>query len=138
MALLAEQVPEDRRRGVEVVVVEADLLRPLDQLVLGLAPALAMPAKSPFTSATNTGTPAFGQALGENLQGDRLAGAGGAGDQPVPVGHGQVQHFRLLAGGADENGVVGHGGEAHMLGEGGGNLLQGRPDWQTQPGLARD
>ena len=37
MALLAEQVPEDRRRRLEAVVVEADLLGALDQEIRRLA-----------------------------------------------------------------------------------------------------
>jgi hypothetical protein len=34
----------------------------------------------------NTGTPMLRKTFGEHLQGDRLAGAGGAGDQAVAVG----------------------------------------------------
>ena len=55
---------------------------------------------SPFTSATNVGTPAVGQALDDSLQGDGLAGAGRAGDQPVAVGALQLELLRLGAAGA--------------------------------------
>ena len=34
----------------------------------------------------NTGTPMLGEALRERLQGEGLAGAGGAGDQAVAIG----------------------------------------------------
>ena len=39
----------------------------------------------------NTGTPMRLKLLGQRLQRDRLAGAGGAGDQPVAVGQGGQQ-----------------------------------------------
>ena len=45
------------------------------------SPGLAMPDRSPFTSAMNTGTPIAGEALGQHLQRHGLAGAGGAGDR---------------------------------------------------------
>ena len=54
-------------------------------------PAAAMPARSPFTSAMNTGTPMRAEVLGEHLQRDRLAGAGRAGDQAVAVGQRRQQ-----------------------------------------------
>ena len=50
------------------------------------SPVAAMPERSPFTSAVKTGTPARGEALGQDLQRHRLAGAGRAGDEAVPVG----------------------------------------------------
>ena len=45
-------------------------------------------------SAAKTGTPACGEALGEDLQRHGLAGAGGAGDEAVAVGELQLQAFR--------------------------------------------
>ena len=53
---------------------------------------MEMPDRSPFTSATNTGTPG-GKTLGEALQGHRLAGAGRARDQAVAVGAAQFERL---------------------------------------------
>jgi hypothetical protein len=41
-------------------------------------PGWLMPVRSPLTSAMNTGTPDAREILGQGLQGDGLAGAGGA------------------------------------------------------------
>src|SRR5204862_6667890 len=43
------------------------------------------------------GTSSAGKALRHHLPRDRLAGAGGAGDEPVPVGQRRRQPRRLLA-----------------------------------------
>jgi hypothetical protein len=50
-----------------------------------MLPVWLMPVRSPFTSAMNTGTP-MRKTLGQGLQRDGLAGAGGAGDEAVAVG----------------------------------------------------
>ena len=74
---------------------------------LGVGAGLARPERSPFTSAMNTGTPMRAQALGEHLQGDGLAGAGGAGDEPVAVGKtGQQDDFGVLVSGKQQG--IGH------------------------------
>ena len=54
-------------------------------------------------SAANTGTPGGGEALGQHLQRHRLAGAGGTGDEAVPVGELQLQAFRPRAALAEED-----------------------------------
>ena len=59
-----------------------------------VAPAAAMPDRSPLTSARNTGTPMLREMLGQHLQRDGLAGAGRAGDQPVAIGQRRTEHAR--------------------------------------------
>ena len=49
-------------------------------------PAGSCPARSPLTSAMKTGTPIAEKRSAMHLQRDRLAGAGGAGDEAVAVG----------------------------------------------------
>ena len=49
----------------------------------------------------------LGEAFGHDLQRHRLAGAGGAGDEAVAVGHGEEQFLALLAL-ADKDRKVGH------------------------------
>jgi hypothetical protein len=65
--------------------VQAALLQDGGQLS-PMLPAWLMPVRSPLTSAMNTGTPMLREVLGQGLQRDGLAGAGGAGDQAVAVG----------------------------------------------------
>src|SRR5262245_31817920 len=95
MSLLAEQVPEDYGVAFEFVLV-ADLLVP------GLDPRFG------FARLGKTGQIAFhvgaehrnalaGKALGKPLKRERLAGAGGAGDQAMAVGQAQVNELRLDA-----------------------------------------
>ena len=60
---------------------------------------MASPARSPFTSATKVGTPAAEKPFDQALQGDGLAGAGRAGDQPVAVGALELELLRLAAAG---------------------------------------
>ena len=45
------------------------------------------------------------ETFGDRLQGHRLAGAGGAGDQPVPIGAPQHQPLRMVLSLADEDAV---------------------------------
>ena len=57
MALLAEQIPEHGRKAAQRVVGEADRRRRARRASDLAAPAWLMPARSPLTSAMNTGTP---------------------------------------------------------------------------------
>ncbi len=107
MALLAEQVPEDRRRGFEAVIVEADLLGALDEEILGLA-LLRDAGEIALHVGGEDRNAGLAEAFGHDLQGHGLAGAGGAGHQAVAVGHGQEQFFALVAL-AEKNRVVAHG-----------------------------
>ena len=76
---------------------------------LGLTlPGWVMPVRSPFTSAMKTGTPLAAEVLGQRLQRHRLAGAGGAGDQAVPVRHRRQQEALDVAVLGEED-RVGHG-----------------------------
>ena len=75
------------------------------------SPGRDTPETSPLASWMKTGTPAADEALGEDLQRDGLAGAGGAGDQPVTICVMQQQVSRLgvvLAAAAHQDSVVGH------------------------------
>ncbi len=95
MALLPEKVPEDHRKLVGLVV-ETDRLRARDECLLGLARfgdarqiALDVGGEHRHAGAR--------QPFGQHLQRHRLAGAGRAGHQTVPVGQGQCQEFGLGA-----------------------------------------
>src|SRR5262249_18330454 len=95
MALLAEQVPEHHRELVGLVV-EADVLGALDEGFLGLAGrcdagqvALDVGGEDRHAGAR--------KAFRQGLQRDGLAGAGGAGREPVAVSEGEGQPFGLVA-----------------------------------------
>ena len=110
VALLAEQVPEDGRDRLEAIVVEAHRLGALEQEVLGLAlhgdaGEIALHVGGEDRNAR------VAEAFGHDLQRHRLAGAGGAGDQAVAVGHGEEQLLALVAL-AEEDRVVGHVAES--------------------------
>ena len=97
MALLAEEIPEDDRKRLEPVLVgKADFARPLGEEVLGLA-GLGQPRHVALDVGAEHGHAGRREALREDLEGYRLAGAGGAGDQAVPVAIAQFDVFRLGA-----------------------------------------
>jgi len=58
------------------------------------SPGSEMPERSPYVRGKDRHAGAR-QALRQHLQGDGLAGAGGAGHQPVAVGQRKGQKFRL-------------------------------------------
>ncbi len=110
MALLAQQIPEDRGVvGIDPVVL-ADLLGARGEGIVGLGGGRS--------GHRDTGQVALhvgqehrhagaGEILGDALQGDGLAGAGGARDQPVAVG--ALHHQRLplaVRARADEDAVL--------------------------------
>jgi hypothetical protein len=85
MALLPEQVPEDNGEGGGAVIGGAGLLGALDQA--GIAAAdLAQSGEVALHVGEEDRYAGRRQALGQALQRGGLAGAGGAGDQPVAIG----------------------------------------------------
>ena len=90
VALLAEQIPEDGGRGFEAIVVEADGLGALDEEVLWLA-LHADAGEVALHVRCEDGDAHPAEAFRHDLEGHRLAGAGGAGDQAVAVRHGQEE-----------------------------------------------
>ena len=100
MALLAEQIPEHDRKLVGLVF-EAELLGALDEGLLALA-GRADAGQVALDVGGEHRHAGAGEAFGQRLQGHRLAGAGGAGDETVAVAEGEGEHLRLIAL-ADEN-----------------------------------
>jgi len=96
MALLAEYVPEHRRRGTVGKVGDAEGNRPLFEFRVRRA-RLADPREVALYVGAEHRNALGGESLGEHLQGDGLAGAGGAGDQPVPVGELEAEPDRRVA-----------------------------------------
>ena len=126
MALLAEQVPEDGRVGGVGPVVEADLLGALGEAVLGRA--LGRDAGEVALDVGGEHRHAgIGEALGQHLQRDGLAGAGGAGDQAVAVGELELQVFGLDAAAEEDLALLQQG---FALGH--GVLLEGRATGQAR------
>jgi hypothetical protein len=95
MALLAEHV-EERRRKIIDLVIETHLLGALDEGISGLARH-----RNPGQVALDVGREYRDagprEALGQHLQGDGLAGAGGARHQAVAICQPQGQEFLLGA-----------------------------------------
>ena len=96
VALRAEQVPEDHRCGGAGVVGLAEFGRALRELrvgrtCLGDAGEVALHVGAEHRHA------GAAEALGQHLQGDGLAGAGGARHETVPVSHRQIKELLLLA-----------------------------------------
>ena len=91
VALLAEHVPQRGRAGARLGRGRCRAPSAPRPASSPSVPAWLMPVRSPLTSAMNTGTPMPAEVLGQGLQGDGLAGAGGAGDQAVAVGQRRQQ-----------------------------------------------
>ena len=103
MALLAEQIPEDHREFVRLVV-EAELLGALDERFFRLADRRNAGEIALDVGGEHRNTGAR-EAFGQNLQRHGLAGAGRAGHETVAIAVMQRQIFRLDAL-ADENFAV--------------------------------
>ena len=126
MALLAEQVPElDRIVGIGPVRI-ADLSGAGGKDVVRLRGGGAghrHAGKVALHVGDEDGDAGAGEALRDPHQRHRLARAGRARDQPVPVGAPEVQRLRLAGCGADEDAV--------------GHALPSRNDWtRHRPGPA--
>jgi hypothetical protein len=90
MALLAEQVPVGDREGAAGIAIDRELLRPLDRAWI-VAALLADACEITLHVGHEHRHAEGGETLGDGLQRHRLAGAGGAGNQPVPVAELQQQ-----------------------------------------------
>ncbi|MCY1291949.1 hypothetical protein D9M70_411560 [compost metagenome] len=109
MALFAVEIPKDDREFLELVRVrrQADLLGALQDEILGLADR-ADAGEIALDVGAEDGDAGIGKTFGEDLQGDGLAGSGGAGDQAMAVAELQLQILALvdriirLAAGADK------------------------------------
>ena len=107
MPLLSVEIPEDNGIIGIAIVVHAEFLRPALQLVgmleggrarHGDARQVALHIGDEYRNAL------CGKAFGQPLQGDGLAGTGGARDQAVTVGAGKVEILLLAVfGEAEEN-----------------------------------
>ena len=131
VALHAEHVPEDRRHAFVGVVGLAEFGGALGEFRVRLAGHgdARQVALDVGAEHRNAGA---GEALGQHLQGDGFAGAGGAGDQAVPVGERQMQvsldlalaDEKIALRHADDSGDVrrdpsrGHGGRVIFSGVG--------------------
>ena len=107
MTLLAEQVPEDDGRGHGRVIVQADLFGAFEQLRRGAA-GLGQARKVALHVGEEHRDASSREALSQDLQRDGLAGAGGAGDQAVPVREPQGKALRRFARAKKDLAVVDH------------------------------
>ena len=95
--LLAEEVPEDHRRGGELVFRgEADRLGALLKEILRLA-RLGDAGKIAFHVGAEHRHARLREPLGHDLQRHRLAGAGCAGDEAMTIAEWEEDVFRLGA-----------------------------------------
>jgi hypothetical protein len=104
MTLLAEQVPEHRRKATLLVPGKTDRLGPFGQLGMrrsGLTDAgqVALHVGHEHRDAMR------GKSFGQHLERHRLARAGRAGDQTVAVGKRKIEQLRRVSL-ADQHGVL--------------------------------
>ena len=95
MALFAENVPENHRILVRLIL-QSHALGARHQGIFHLAHR-GDPRKIAFDIGGKDRNPRFGQPLRQNLKRDGLAGAGGTGNEPMPVGKMKIEHFVLRA-----------------------------------------
>jgi hypothetical protein len=106
VALLAEKIPENRRKGFEPVIIEIDLLGALEQEILRFAfPRHA--GEVALDVGSKHRHPCCRKPFGQNLQGYRLAGTRRTGYEAMAVGQLQVE-FLALGALAQKDGSVAH------------------------------
>ena len=105
--LLAEQVPEGDGVAALGEILDTDLRHPLVDFRVGCA-RLADAGDVAFHVCQEHRYAQVGKTLGQALQGDGFAGAGGAGDQAVTIGIAWVEEDLAGVVAADKN-AVGHG-----------------------------
>ena len=93
MPVLAEHVPENCRRAAHLKTVKPDAGCALLQLFAHLS-GQRDPREVALDIGYQHGYAQIGKTLGQDLQGDGLAGPGGAGYQPVAVGHFRMDRDR--------------------------------------------
>ena len=103
-SLLAKQVPEGHRETALLIVGQTDGLDPLVDFGVRRA-RLAEAGKVTLDVGEEHRHTARREGFGQALQGHGLAGAGGAGNQAVPVGVAGQQADRGLAVAAEQQGV---------------------------------
>ncbi len=101
MALCAEHVPEHGRRGAISEIGHAECGRTRLQF-RAARPWLTDPGEVAFDVGAEHRDAVGGKVLSEHLEGDGLAGSGGARDQPVPVREGKREPNRHITD-ADRN-----------------------------------
>ncbi len=100
MTLLAKNVPENHRKLVRLIL-QSHALGPRYQGILHFA-SCGDPRQVAFDVGGKNRNPRFGQPLRQDLKRDRLAGAGGTGNEPMPVRKMKIEHF-VLGALADDN-----------------------------------
>ncbi len=107
MARFTEHVPEHHRAGLRLPVLDAELVQALLEF-LGGDTGAAEPRQIALGVGQKHRHAGLRQLLGHALQGHRLAGTGGAGDQAVAVGQRRQQgEFEFAALGDGQR--LGHG-----------------------------
>ena len=94
VALFAEQIPENHRKGAVAIIRHADGGGAFGESLVQLAtfgPGHRQPGQIALDIGQEHRDPRPGKAFGQPLQCHGLAGAGGPGDQPVPVAELQQQ-----------------------------------------------
>ena len=86
MSLFAVNVIETYWTGLELRIFDAELRQPLLDKAAQFA-GLADARKVTLHVGHEAGHADLAESLGQNLQADRLSGAGGARDQTMPIGH---------------------------------------------------
>lgn len=110
VALLAEDVPEGDRGGLELKAGELEALEAGVEFWVGRA-GLGDAGEVALDVGGEDGDTDRGEGLGHDLEGDGFAGAGSSGDEPVAVGHlGQEgEEFGRLGLSLSDNEWIGHG-----------------------------
>ena len=93
-------IPEEGGTGAQLKVLEGNLGQPLVNFRMGLAGG-GETGEIALDIGGEDGHPQPRKTLGQNLQGDCFAGAGGPGDEAVTVAHGGQLADRFAGGGAD-------------------------------------
>ncbi len=128
MAGLAVNVPQRDRAGLRAIIEPGHLGDALGDLALGVA-AGTQATQVALDIGGEHRHPGLAERLGQALQGYRLAGPGGPGDQTMAVGQAQVQAYGFTAGIGTEQYVSGirHLAPLLLFNEAWGSVMPNRP-----------